>query len=181
MPRHGVSHGDAQAVFEEGAGAGALLRKKGNVKFGTPGDLNLRASIRPFSGTVLDGRHYCAEDWHVILIAYITDDSGRNSSFTKQDAEDELNPLVINFTLDGQALEDTKRTGVKNVPDVKQLLPPQAGVTQAYFIQQGRLMSPQELVVGEHTLSFTATGPDTNDADGITFSIDAPGTGACND
>ena len=53
MPRHGVSHGDAQAVCEEGAGAGALLRKKGNVKFGTPGDLNLRASIRPFRAQFL--------------------------------------------------------------------------------------------------------------------------------
>lgn len=179
MPSHRVSKGNAQSVFQEGAGAGRLLREKGHVDFGTPGDLNIRASIRPFSGTVFDGHHYCAEDWHVILIAYVSDDSGRNSSFTKQIAESELDPLVINFTLDGQALTDTERTGVKNVPDAKESIGD--GVTQAFFIQQGRLMSPDELAVGEHTLSFTATGPDTDDSDSITFFIDAPGTGACAD
>jgi hypothetical protein len=42
-------------------------------------------------------------------------------------------------------------------------------------------MSPQELDVGENTLSFTAVGPDTDDAESITFVIDAPGTGACTD
>jgi hypothetical protein len=102
MPGHRVSRGNAQAVFQEGAGAGRLLRLRANVKFGTPGDLNIRASIRPFSGSIFDGRHYCAEDWHVILIAYGSDDFGRNASFTKQIAESELNPLVINFTLDGR-------------------------------------------------------------------------------
>ena len=181
MPGHRVSRGNAQAVFEEGAGAGRLLRKKANVQFGTPGDLNIRASIRPFSGTVFDGHHYCAEDWHVILIAYGTDDSGRNSSFDKQVAENELNPIVINFTLDGQALPDTKRTGVKNVPNAREVFPPEDGITQAFFIQQGRLMSPQELAVGEHTLSFTAVGPGLDETDSITFFIDAPGTGACTD
>jgi hypothetical protein len=177
MPGHRVSRGNAQAVFQEGAGAGRLLRLRANVKFGTPGDLNIRASIRPFSGTDFDGHHYCAEDWHVILIAYFSDDFGRNDSFTKQIAESELNPLVINFTLDGKALTDTERTEVKNVPNAKESIGD--GVTKAYFIQQGRLMSPQELVVGEHTLSFTAVGPGLDDADSITFFIDAPGTGAC--
>ena len=40
-------------------------------------------------------------------------------------------------------------------------------------------MSTEELDVGEHTVSFTAVGPGTNDADSITFFIDALGTGAC--
>lgn len=179
MPGHRVSKGNAQAVFEEGAGAGKLLRLKDNVKFGTPGDLNKRASIRPFPEN--DGHHWCAEDWHVILIAYFSDDRDRNSSFTKQDAENELNPMVIDFTLDGEALTDTERTGVKNVPNAKETFPPELGITQAFFIQQGRLMSPQELHVGEHTLSFTAVGPGTDDSGSITFVIDAPGTGACTD
>lgn len=181
MSGHRVLRGNAQAVFEEGAGVGRLLRLRANVKFGTPGDLNIRASIRPFAGTVFDGHHYCAEDWHVILVAYFSDDSGRNSSFTKQDAENELNPLVINFTLDGEVLKGTKRTGVKNVPNAKETFPPEDEITQAFFIQQGRLMSPQELDVGEHTLSFTAVGPDLDDADSITFFIDGPGAGACTD
>ena len=42
-------------------------------------------------------------------------------------------------------------------------------------------MAPEDLIPGEHKLAFTATGSDTNDTDGITFLIDAPGTGVCND
>jgi len=176
MPAQRVSKGDAQAVLQEAPGVGRLLRIKANVDFGAPGDLERRATIRPFSGTVFDGKHYCAEDWHVIVVAYITDDLNRNDTFTPQDAKAELNPLVIIFTLDGQVLDDTKRTAVKKVPTTVTYDP---GVTEAWFIQEGQLMAPEDLSVGTHTLSYTAVGPGVNDADNITFFIDAPGTGVC--
>jgi hypothetical protein len=170
MPEDRVSRGDAEAVLQEAAGVGRLLRTRANVKFGTPGDLNRRATIRPFSGTVFDGRHYCAEDWHVIVVAIFSDDSGRNDSYTKQDADADLNPMVITFSLDGKVLA-TERTQVKRVPTTISFPPD--------FIQEGRVMAPDELNVGTHTLSYTAAGPYFNDADSITFVIDPPGTGAC--
>lgn len=40
-------------------------------------------------------------------------------------------------------------------------------------------MAPDELAVGSHSLSFTATGPGWQDQDQITFFIDATGEGAC--
>ena len=180
-----VSRGDALAVFQESAGVGRLLRLRENVSFGTPGDLYIRASIRPFSIDLFNRRHYCVEDWHVILVAYFSDDFDRNATFTKEVAEEELNPIVITFTLDGKVLKDTMRTGIKSVPNAKESIGD--GVTTAFFIQEGQLMSPDELKEGEHTLSYTAVAPATattpalKDKDRMTFVIDAPGTGACAD
>jgi SRSO17 transposase len=54
-------------------------------------------------------RHFCAEDWHVILIAWI---DGGDASFGHQQAEASLKPVTNNFTLDGAALA-TARTPVK--------------------------------------------------------------------
>jgi hypothetical protein len=178
MSGHRVSRGDAKTVFEEFAGAGKLIRSKANVnvELGTPADLNFRASIRPYSDPTFNGRHYCAEDWHVILVTYFSGNSG-NSSFTHQDAENELDPLVITITLDGEVLV-TERTSVKRCPTTV-FFPPEYEITEAYFIQEGRLMAPDELSVGTHSLSYTAVGLDVNDADSMTFVIDPPGAGAC--
>jgi hypothetical protein len=179
-PRAGrVSRGDAEAVFQAGAGAGRLLRRNDIVKFGTPGDLDIRASIRPFSGGAFDGRHYCAEDWHVILIAFI---AGGDKSFTQQQAADELNRLVVTLTLDGAELP-TSRTSVRRALDPESLAdPPEPTVEEAYFVQWGKLMSPSDLSVGSHSLSYTKVdplNPQENEQDSMTFFIDAPGTGAC--
>jgi hypothetical protein len=57
-------------------------------------------SIRPFNGSPWDGRH-CAEDRHVILVAFF---DGGDASFSHQQAKAILDPVTISFTLDGAAL-----------------------------------------------------------------------------
>jgi len=83
--------------------------------------------------------------------------------------------LDVSFTLDGAPLPTT-RTAIKRF-----LNPGQFGLQVAYYFQQGQIMSPADLSVGSHRLEVTivdASGQQ-NFQDGITFFIDAPGTGAC--
>jgi hypothetical protein len=168
-----VTKGDAEAVLHAFTNAGRVIRRKANVKSGTPADLKLTATIRPLTGPGLpfDGRHYCAEDWHVILVALIF---GGDKSITHQDAADALDPAVLTFTLDNVVLQ-TERGAIKRFLD-----PAPFGLEEAYAFQQGRVMSPQELAVGSHSLTLKVEDPvDGVSEDGITFLIDAPGTGAC--
>ena len=172
-----VTRGAAEAVLQAGAGAGRIIRRNTNVQSGTPGDPDIRASIRPFSDPDLpfNGRHYCAEDWHVILIAFI---SGGDQSFTEQDAAGELDPVTVTLTLDGTELQTT-RTPIHRFLDTS-LFPPDFGIERAFAFQEGRVMSPEELSVGSHTLSYSATDPVEGEfGDTMTFVIDAPGTGTC--
>jgi hypothetical protein len=170
-----VTRGTAEAVLQAFGGAGRIIRRNTNVQTGTPGDPDIKASIRPFSGTVFDGRHYCVEDWHVILISFV---SVGDQSFTQQQAASELNPIVITFTLDGAELATT-RTAIRRFLDTS-IFEDELGVERAFFFSQGRVMSPADLSVGSHSLSFTAVDPvEGESGDQITFFIDAPGTGAC--
>jgi len=133
----------------------------------------LTATIRPLTGPgfPFDGRHYCAEDWHVIVVALIF---GDDKSITHQDAADALDPAVLTFTLDNVVLP-TERGAIRRFLD-----PESFGLEEAYAFQQGRVMSPEELAVGSHILSLKVEDPvDGVSEDGITFFIDAPGTGAC--
>jgi hypothetical protein len=50
------------------------------------------------------------------------------------------------------------------------------GITEAYFFQEGVILSPDDLAVGAHTLRVKAS--DGFDAQ-VTFHIDAAGTGVC--
>ena len=172
-PTERVTRGDAEAVLQAFPNAGRVIRQRTNVATGTPGDLKLTASIRPLTGPGLpfDGRHYCAEDWHVILVALIF---GGDRSITRQDAADALNPAVLTFTLDNVELQ-TERGAIRRL-----LNPAPFGSEEAYAFQQGRVMTPQELAVGSHRLTLRIEDPiDGVSEDGTTFFIDAPGTGAC--
>jgi hypothetical protein len=172
MPRR-IKRGDAQAVFNAFESAGAvILRRKGETAEASPADFfGSHGSIRPFRGSPWDGRHFCAEDWHVILIAWI---DGGDASFGHQQAEASLDPVRNSFTLDGAPLE-TSRT------PIKPMLDPQAfDLERAWYFQEGKVMSPNDLSVGQHQLSVRFTdGDGLDDSDGITFFIDAAGTGAC--
>lgn len=125
------------------------------------------AAIRPFQ---FDGRHYCVLDWHVALLTFV---EGGDASFTRKDAEASLNLNSATFVLNGTVL-GTERTKIKRYPD-----PSRFGFVEAYYFQQGRILSPDDLAVGQHTLS--ASGTDSRGPFEFTtsFFIDAAGTGAC--
>ena len=145
MP-HRITRGDAQAVFNAFGNAGrVILRKRGETAEAAPADfLGSHGSIRPFSGSPWYGRHFCAEDWHVILIAFI---DGGDASFGHQQANASLDPLAISFTLDGGPLE-TSRTPIKPFNDSQAF-----DLERAWSFQEGKLMSPDDLSVGQHELT----------------------------
>jgi len=130
------------------------------------------AVIRPFSGSPWDGRHFCGEDWHTVLVSPV---EGGDASFTKNDAAVILDAISVSFVLNGSPLA-SERTKIKSVPD-----PSQFGFVNAYFFNQGRVLSPDELAVGQHQLSVSIIDSSGTPllVDQITFFIDAAGTGAC--
>jgi hypothetical protein len=83
--------------------------------------------------------------------------------------------VTNNFILDGAALAMTR------TPIQPALNPQGFGLERAWYFQEGRIMSPDDLSVGQHELSVRFTDPTSglDDSDGITFFIDAAGTGAC--
>jgi hypothetical protein len=168
--RQRVTRGDAQAVLNAFPNAGRIIRRNEVVRFNTPADPELKATIRPFSfpGSPFNGRHYCVEDWHVIVVAEIA--SG-DHSFSEQDAIGELNPVTLTFTLDGAELPTSRGP-------IKRFLDPEPG-EKAYFFQQGALLSPSDLSVGSHGVSYTEVSPVGEFEDSITFFIDPSGQGAC--
>lgn len=166
-----VSRGDAEAVLHAFAGGGRVILNNNVTDAGAPADSDVRASIRPFSDTIFDGRHYCSEDWHVILIAHI---SGDSPSWSHQQAAAELDAITTQLSLDGASLS-LERTALKRF-----LVPEPLGVAEAYYFQDGVILSPTGLTIGAHALEVTVfDGPEVIFEDQITFYVDAAGTGAC--
>jgi hypothetical protein len=175
MPRR-ITRGDAEAVLNAFGTGGRVILGNGRTAEAAPADFfGSHGSIRPFQGTPWDGRHFCAEDWHVILAAWF---DGGDATFDHQQAEAVIGPVTISFQLDGAALATT-RTPIKPFHN-----PPQAfGFERAWYFQEGKIMSPDDLSVGQHELSARFTNPTSglDESDGITFFIDAAGTGVCLD
>lgn len=96
-----------------------------------------------------------------------------DASFDRQQAQAALDPVTISFTLDGAALATTRKP-IKPFGD-----PQRFGLESAWYFQQGRVMAPDDLSVGHHELTARFTDPTGFEEDGITFFIDAAGTGAC--
>src|SRR5689334_15229963 len=97
-----TTKGDAEAVLNAfGNGGWAVLNHSpaavGSPAQGLPGPV----AIRPFSGTPFDGAHYCALDWHTILIADFEDGPYRAAAAIIADQR-------VSFTLDGAALATTQ-------------------------------------------------------------------------
>ena len=168
-----ITRGDVEAVFQAFGTGGRVILRKGRATEAAPADFfGSHGSIRPFRGSPWDNRHFCAEDWHVILVAEI---DGGDKSFSRQQAEANLGQVTHEFTLDGAPLPTTRTS-------ISRFLNPQPfGLEEAYYFQEGRIMAPGDLAVGRHELALTITDAGDVFKDGITFFIDAPGTGACLD
>jgi hypothetical protein len=156
-------------VLEAFGNGGFAVINHSKAAQGGPADRKIQ--IRPFGP--FDGRHYCAADWHTILIADI---EGGDRSFTEQQAEAIIGDIRVAFTLDGSPLE-IRQTAVKRFLN-GQLF----GLEAAYYSQWGRVMAPADLGVGQHTLGVRmtdASGSQTFFENTINFFVDAEGTGAC--
>jgi hypothetical protein len=153
-----ITRSDAEAVFK------AATR-------GVDLDPDVRVRILPLEDSVFDGRHYCVEDWHVIMLTWV---EGGDASFTRQEAESRLNSVTMSFVLDGSLLATT-RTKV-----VRFQHPELVGAVKAYAFSEGRIMAPTDLSVGTHVVSVTVSesGVETLVSQ-ATFVIDPPGTGTC--
>jgi hypothetical protein len=162
-----ITRGDVEAIFQATPNGGWAVLLHSPTGQGAPFDAQDRGAIRPLSFN--DGKHYCAEDWHVILLApVVTGDA----SFTRPEAEAILDSVVLSFTLDGAPLPTTRTT-------VRPFLNPEPDDV-GYAVQEGRIMAPSDLSVGGHQLAVTITEPGfPTEVLEITFFIDAPGTGAC--
>ena len=163
-----TSRGDAEAVLHASGTGGAAIRNHRTVSGGSPADIDRRVSIRVLP--LVDGRHFCQDDWHVILVAEV---DGGDKSFTMQNAKADMDSVRLDFFLDGSPLA-TERTSVKRF-----LNPGQFGWEEAYIFQQGAIMAPDDLTVGAHSLRVVVTDPAGSDENDITVWIDATGTGAC--
>ncbi|MGV9362235.1 hypothetical protein [Amycolatopsis sp. NPDC003731] len=163
-----TSRGDAEAVLHAGGTGGAAGRIHGTAGRGSPADIDGRVAIRVLPP--VDGRHFCQDDWHVILVAEI---AGGDKSLTMQEAKAELNAVRLEFFLDGSPLA-TQRTSIKRFLD-----PGFFDFEEAYLFQQGAIMAPDALTVGAHSLRVVETTPAGTGENDITVWIDATGTGAC--
>ncbi len=122
--------------------ARGVLQHSTTIMGAPAGGLLGATAVRPFGP--FDGHHYCVLDWHVALIAWI---DGGDKSFTRQDAEASLGPIVNTFWIDGATVATT-RTPIKwYLRDLSFI-----GITEAYWFQEGRVLSPSDLSVGTHTL-----------------------------
>jgi hypothetical protein len=167
--RRRARRGDAEAVLNAfGNGGWAVINHSDVARRGV---VDQQIQIRPFD--FFDGRHYCALDWHTIVIADI---EGGDRPFTRQQAEALIADVRVQFTLDGAPLRITQTA-------VKRFLNPQLfGLQAAFYSQWGRVMRPSDLDVGEHTLNVrmtNASGSQVYFENTINFFIDAEGTGTC--
>lgn len=161
-----VTRGDVQSMFRTWNTGLRALRFIGNAVAAAPLEGLQRGLIQPF---LSDGVHYCAEDWHVVMNAWVT---GGDKSFTHQDAVAELSGIANTFILDGVTLS-TQQT-----PIVRRVVPFIGDVDFGFAV--GSILSPAELGIGEHTLTYVFTFPDgSSDGTTITFYVDAAGSGAC--
>jgi hypothetical protein len=165
-----VSRGDAETIFKAGH-AGVVTMGHAGVVRGAPADIDLRAAIRPYADSDWDGRHFCAEDWHVLVAAWFLP---IDESHTVQQVKDELAATTIQLVLNGTEL-DTERTAIRRMPEQ----PEGFEEAEGFYFQQGKIVAPGELSVGTHTFAFTTTFPGGSEGSQSTFIIDAPGTGAC--
>jgi hypothetical protein len=158
-----INRGKAEAVFHTGFTGG--LRSQG-----APADPDRKVTIKPFEEEGVS--HYCVEDWHVILLGLGVDEENEGVTSVGE-AKKLFAPTVMTFVLDGKPFETTR------LP-VRPLLrdPPE----KVFVLSQGRVVGPDELAVGSHTLSVTVendpTEPETY-TDTRQFFVDAAGTGVC--
>jgi hypothetical protein len=158
-----IGQGKAEAVFHAGVTGGFRGQ-------GSPNDPDLQVAILPLED--LDGRRYCVEDFHVLVMTLFLTDADDGVTSTGK-AKKLFAPTVMSFALDGEPLETT-RLPVK--PFLK-LAP-----AKAFILVQGRVVAPGEPPAGSHTLTVTIENdPVVPEVQVKTtrFFIDEAGTGAC--
>lgn len=158
-----IGRGRAEAVFHAGVTGGFRGR-------GAPNDPDLQVAFLPLE--ILNGRRYCVEDFHVLVMTLIVDEA--NDGVTSVgEAKKLYAPTTMTFVLDGEPFETT-RLPVKpflKEPDAK-----------AFVLVQGRVVAPGEPAPGGHTLTVTVENdPVVPGIQEFTsqFFIDPAGTGAC--
>ena len=159
-----ISKGEAEAVFHTKFTGGLHGR-------GAPSDPHQQVVIKPWFE---NGRHYCVDDWHAILLGLSIDEAMLGVTNVGEAAK-LFAPTVMTFVLDGKPFETTR------LP-VKPLLNDDPG--RAFALVQGRAVGPGELAAGSHTLSVTVENdPDPEFAETYTdtsqFFFDPAGTGRC--
>ena len=148
-----ITRGDVQSVLEAfGTGGRVVLFQASDTAglHAAPADLlGSNGAIRPFLSW--DGEHYCVDDWHVFVIGPF---EGGDQSFTIQDAEEILSRWNFTFILTfygESAVLDTVQTATKPLLFWEDL-----GFDNVYGFQEGRIVSPDEIAVGEYTLTVVA-------------------------
>lgn len=165
------TRGDAQAVFEANQNGGAAILLHSGKHVGP-------AANDPASGirisAFVDGRHYCALDWHVIAVTLI-DGNFPGETRTPSEIAADLTGFSETFYVDGAQL-DTVLTPVKRFVNPESL-----GLVNGFFFTTGRVLEPSELAVGNHTLAEVQhdSAGNITDTSNVTFVIDPAGMGAC--
>jgi hypothetical protein len=163
-----VSKGEAQSVFQAfGNGGITVFGHTHTVDEDTLSDTLV--AIRPLDPW--NGNHYCALDWHVIVLAIF---DGADASYKKQTFEALREATSMSFTVDDEPIATGQTATKRFLGD-----PAFFGMTTGYWYAQGRVLAPDELAVGTHTLGAVVTDPEGVWQNTVTFTIDAPGTGAC--
>lgn len=162
-----ITRGDVEGAFRTWNGGLRALRFISGVVVAAPIEGFQHGAIHPL---LSDGKHYCAEDWHVVLAGWIT---GGDQSFTYQDAVANLSGIEDTFILDGVMLSTTQTSIVLRV---------EAGAfEEEYGFIVGSILSPSDLSVGEHSLTWLVAFPGEPqfEVTTITFYVDPSDTGAC--
>jgi hypothetical protein len=170
-----VTQGDAQAVFQAfGNGGWGVVLNGGTVEEGAPSDFLQDSMARISPAAQWNGRHFCSLDWHVITVA-ANEGNPVGGSRTNEELRETLSQIVFLITLDG-ALLDIETTAIKRTTN-----PERIGAVEAFYVTAGRVMAPEDLAVGQHSVQFTGVRPGRPPMvmPAITFFIDAPGVGTC--
>ncbi len=159
-----VTKGDVEAALNSLETGSRAVFFTSNSAMAASIDGFQRGRIAPNS----DGRHYCVEDWHLVQVAWAV---GGETSFTYQDALADLSGITNSFRLDGIILPITQ------TPITRRVAP--TFFKNEYGYAVGSFLSPSDLGIGAHILTFITTLPDESFQVDITFYIDGPGTGVC--
>ena len=140
-----VTKGDAESVLNAFGNGGWAIQNHSKTLKGAPSQgLPGLVAIRPFSGTPFNGAHYCALDFHTIVIADIEYGPEKAASAA-------IDALDVSMTLDGAALALTQTPVKRFLGD--------GGSADEFYSQYGRVMAPADLALGAHSLSVVETYP----------------------
>ena len=166
------TRGDAEAIFNANSPGGAAINLHSPTMEGAPADFFAHGRIG--AARSFNGKHLCATDWHLVNI--FLGISG-DSTLAHSGAVATLDPLLVSWTLDGDAVPST-RTPVKPYT-----APSDFGAERAFFFSDGYILAPDELALGEHRSRATVIGLNEPGVPfvfpEVVFHVDPPGSPAC--